>query len=242
MGPCPWDDYTPGTVSFCEARLCASIVEPANAWSNVAFLLVGIALFWRSIAKGRASSPLILFGVTGVLVSAGSFLFHVTATFWGEFLDLAAMFLISSLMLTLDFRHLLGFSTRRSIGTYAALSLGSMLAVWLVRPIGIGLFITHITVWSFLVIGLMVRRPGYRTWQLPTLMTLFLVGFGIWNLDIHRIACDPNNHVFNGHVVWHLTCATSLFLYYMHQERLEDRATAARAAPRMAQEAAPLLL
>lgn len=232
MTPCPWDGYAPSTVSFCEARLCAPIVEPANAWSNLGFLLVGIYLLHRSVARARATSPLVLFGVTGVLVAVGSFLFHMTATFWGEFLDLSAMFFISSLMLTFELRHIFGLSKRSAIATYAALSLGSMALVLAVRPIGIALFITHITIWTFLATGLAYKGERFRTWQLPTLMGIFLAGFGVWNLDIRHMACDPNNHAFNGHVVWHLTCAVSLLLYYAHHERVEDRGGLNREAER----------
>ena len=42
MAMCPWSDYAPATIAFCERRLCAWIVEPSNAWSNVAYVLVGL--------------------------------------------------------------------------------------------------------------------------------------------------------------------------------------------------------
>jgi hypothetical protein len=227
LTPCPWDGYTPGTVRFCEERLCATVVEPAGAWSNAGFLVVGLYLFWRSWRNGRLGSPLVLFGLTGTLVSVGSFLFHMTGTFWGEYLDLSTMFLISSLMLTLDVKNLLGMRTKRSIVTYFSLALGSMAVVAVFRTVGIALFITHITVWSLLVIYLGVREKRFRTPYLPTLMSIFLVGYGVWNLDFHHVVCNPQNHVFNGHAFWHLTCATSLLLYYIHQEKIEDRARVA---------------
>ena len=39
---CPWDGLPPGTVSFCEARLCAWVAEPANAWSSLAYVLMAL--------------------------------------------------------------------------------------------------------------------------------------------------------------------------------------------------------
>lgn len=221
--PCPWDAYAAGTVRFCEARLCATIVEPANAWSNAGFLVVGLYLLYRCTVRRHLRTPLVLFCVTAPLVSVGSFLFHMTGTFWGEYLDLSAMFLISSLMLALELRHLLGLSTRASMATYAALAVASMAAVAAFRTIGIGLFMAHITLWTLLVAGLWRKSARYRTGQLASLIVIFLAGYGAWNLDFRGVLCDPDNHVFNGHVLWHLAGATSLLLYYLHQERVGDR-------------------
>ena len=104
MAPaCPWDGFAPGTVHFCEERLCGWIAEPANAWSNLGFLAMGVYLLLR--AKKDKRAPLYLVGVTSLLVGVGSFLFHMSGTFVGEFADLSAMFLIGSLMVTMEARR-----------------------------------------------------------------------------------------------------------------------------------------
>jgi hypothetical protein len=71
--PCPWDSLTPGTVHFCEARLCAWVAEPSNAWSSVAYLLVGAYLALHA-ARSRDAR---LWAVVAaeVLIGLGSFAF-----------------------------------------------------------------------------------------------------------------------------------------------------------------------
>jgi hypothetical protein len=39
---CPWSSLDPGTVHFCEERLCAWVVEPSNAWSSMAYVVIGV--------------------------------------------------------------------------------------------------------------------------------------------------------------------------------------------------------
>ena len=45
---CPWSNWAPATISFCEERLCAWVVEPSNAWSNLAFVAGGAVMLWQS--------------------------------------------------------------------------------------------------------------------------------------------------------------------------------------------------
>ncbi|HEU4534040.1 MAG TPA: hypothetical protein VFS00_07980, partial [Polyangiaceae bacterium] len=124
-----------------------------------------------------------------------------------------------------------GLSTRAALGAYAALSAASMAAVAAFRTIGIGLFIAHIALWLVLVVALWRKSARYRTGQLASLIAIFLAGYAVWNLDFRGVVCDPDNHLFNGHVVWHFACAVSLLLYYVHQERVGDRAGAPAAGP-----------
>jgi hypothetical protein len=39
-----WSAFGPATVSFCEARLGGAVAEPANAWSNMAYVAIALAL------------------------------------------------------------------------------------------------------------------------------------------------------------------------------------------------------
>ncbi len=49
---CPYADWAPGSVAFCEERLCAWIVEPSNTASSLAYLIVG-AWMWRAMERPR---------------------------------------------------------------------------------------------------------------------------------------------------------------------------------------------
>src|SRR6185369_17380355 len=135
---CPWGRFDPGTVRFCEERLCAWVVEPANAWSNIAFLIVGAYLLVRT--KQNRRTPLYLVGVTSILVGLGSFLFHMSGTFFGEFTDLAAMYFIGALMVTMEARRFVPMSLPRLTQSFVALSIVPMLLLLRFRSLGIVLF------------------------------------------------------------------------------------------------------
>ena len=219
---CPWDGFTPATMTFCEAPRCAWVVAPANTWSNLALVLVGAFLIAREAWGARPSPTVRLVGVTSVLVGVGSFLFHMTATRWGEHLDVGAMLLISALMLTTEARRALGLSARAQVAGYAIVAAGSIAAMLAYQPAGLGLFTAQIAVWTLLALRL-ARRHGarFRTWQIFAMMATFVAGFTAWNLDVHRIVCDPGWHVVNGHAVWHVANAACLLLYALHQDRVE---------------------
>ena len=42
-----------------------------------------------------------------------------------------------------------------------------------------------------------------------------LVAFSIWILDITDKLCSPTS-IFQGHALWHILCATSIFLCYLY--------------------------
>ena len=68
---CPWSGWTPPNVDWCEEELCGWIVNPADTWSNLAYIVFGIAMALH--ARGRASSVLSLFApasVVGLLIAA----------------------------------------------------------------------------------------------------------------------------------------------------------------------------
>src|SRR5690606_5856714 len=119
LGECPWSRFDPGTIAFCERRLCAWIVEPSNTWSNLAYIAVGLYLLW--ICRDRRHEALSAVGVTAVLVGIGSFAFHATGTFIGEVLDVSAMYLISGLFITFNTRRLFAWSERQLLALYVAL-------------------------------------------------------------------------------------------------------------------------
>jgi hypothetical protein len=214
---CPWDGFSPGTVHFCEQRLCGWIAEPANAWSNIAFLAMGAYLLLRTQKDRRA--PLYLVGVTSILVGLGSFLFHMSGTFVGEFADLSAMFLIGSLMVTMEARRFVPMSMPRLTLLYLGLSVGSMLLVLCFRKIGIALFGIQIALVYLSNIVWKMRKAKVVHRFAFWLGSTFAVALAIWTLDLTEVVCRPSNHIFNGHSAWHVLTALCLYFFYRHQEQ-----------------------
>jgi hypothetical protein len=222
MGPgsasaCPWEGFSPGTVKFCEDRLCGWIAEPANAWSNLAFFAMGFYLLRRAHVDRRPALQLI--GVTSILVGTGSFLFHMSGTFLGEFIDLSAMFFIGALMVTMEARRFVPLTPRQLVGIFAGLSVLSMAILAVFHRIGITLF--GIQVALIYASNIFFRLRGHRVehrhaWWLGG---TFAFALGIWTLDLTGAVCAPQNHVFNGHSLWHVLTAACLYFFYRHQEQ-----------------------
>jgi hypothetical protein len=212
---CPWAGFDPATIEFCEQRLCAWVVEPAAAWTSLTKTLVGIAILW-SCRKHK--DALITIGVAAFLQGFFGFALHATGTFWGEALDVSGMFTISGLFLAFAARRLYGWSTRTVVLFFCglvALSVGILLAV---RPSGIWVFSAQIFLWVLLEIQL-YREQGESTdyRYLKILVITFAVAFGVWILDFTGWVCDPDNHIFNLHSLWHVLTSLAIYWFYLYQ-------------------------
>ena len=56
-------------------------------------------------------------------------------------------------------------------------------------------------------------RPAYRTFVGG--MLLLAVAFGCSMADLLRIWCQPDNHMFNGHSMWHILTAIVLYMQFL---------------------------
>lgn len=73
---------------YCERLGPGLWAEPLNAVSNLGFILAGLWLLRRSIARGEPGAVRAL-PVLMVLIGIGSGAFHTVATRWAELLDVA---------------------------------------------------------------------------------------------------------------------------------------------------------
>lgn len=223
--PCPWGHFEQAAITFCERRLCHWVVEPANTWSNIGYLIVGFLVLYSN--RGTKRAELSLIGVVSILVGVGSALFHGTGTRIGEILDVSAMYLISGLFLTFYMKRYFEFRGAKLLGFYVAITSASIFVLVTTGSNGILLFATHLAACVVLEL-LTAKKPrpkatDYR--YLRYLVGAFAVSFVAWFLDIRHIACDPDNHILGGHAVWHLTNATCLWSYYKFQEQFVETDT-----------------
>lgn len=211
--PCPWDALAPGTVHFCEARLCAWVAEPGNAWSSVAYILVGAYL--ASHAARAKDARLWAVVAAEVLIGLGSFAFHATGTFVGELIDQVGMFMLSCLIFSFAAGKARSLSAGRTALLYAALTAASSAFNVVVRPAGIPLFALQLIAglgWEIARSRKAEDKAPYRL--LFAGIGVFLVSFAIWVLDISRLVCRPDNHFVTGHAVWHVLNAISIERLY----------------------------
>lgn len=214
----PWSGFEQAHIGFCEARLDGWIAEPANAWSSMVYVAVGAYLALR--ARRFNDGPLVLVGATAVLIGLGSFVFHATGTFVGEFTDEASMFLLAALMATLGGRRVWGWGLAQCTRMLLLLSTASALVLVCAHGSGVTIFALNLMLVAALEIWLWCQ-PGGRGKYGAFKLTLALFGgaYGVWWLDFGKVLCDPDNHTFGGHALWHSVTALSLVSYQRFQEQ-----------------------
>ncbi|MCC7443081.1 MAG: ceramidase domain-containing protein [Bdellovibrionales bacterium] len=227
---CPWGSFAPSEVDFCEANVCGWVVEPANSISCIGYVIVGILLM-RAARKERLHGFLTLMGPIAIAIGVFSVALHATLTRWGSFLDLSSMYLMAWLFLLLNYRRLreekrAPVGARTLTAVYVAGNIGAALAQLLWAKAGIPIFGLLIIITGLSEIALwrgQKRRVDYR-WFWGTALSFGLSLF-VWALDLTRVVCVPDNHVFTGHSFWHFGNAVSIYAYYRFYRQFEPGAS-----------------
>lgn len=189
---------------FCERPRPEPFRQPADTWSNVAYVTAGGLLLGTGEVQAAA------FGLLCVLLGAGSAWFHGTLTFSGEWLDVWTMFVIVGFLTARNLRRLGLVGAPGQALAFAALSgLGALVETSLpgrVPPFA-----------AAVVLYVISER---RTWpaaaagekrRFLAALGFFLAALGIWCLDRSGVACAPES-LWQGHALWHVLCAVSLGL------------------------------
>ena len=223
-GPaCPWHTIAglgPPNIKWCEERLCAWVNEPANAWSNLAFVLVAL-LVAHVVRRDRLSSaPLRRFAPTVALVGVGSFVFHASNTYLTQLLDFCGMYLFCGLLLGINAARLGWLAPRRVMPAVfgGALALTGFTAIVVRWQAPIQLIVLGLVV-AIVVSEAVCRRrsrpaPSARRFLLAVVLLAAALVCSL--LDATRRWCVPEDHVWQGHAAWHVLSALSLLAAFFH--------------------------
>lgn len=230
LGP-NWAVYAPATCTathcFCELpRIGALVLQPADSWSSYGYVFAGFLMIVLAGGRDWASAmpPLAArtFGLTAITVGLGSVLMHATLTLWGQFVDVLGMYLVGSFLLVRGLARWRRIPDGRAIAIYIVLC-GALVAVLIMLP--------EVRRWLFavlLILAILIEvifarplRPGARFGYYLAGILAKAIAFTIWILDQQGIVCAPHS-LLQGHAVWHLLGATSLWLSfsYYRSERL----------------------
>lgn len=230
LGP-NWALYAPATCTttrcFCELpRPGALIVQPANSWSSYGYAFLGFLMIVLARAKGWASAfpPIAaqIFGATAIFVGLGSVLLHATLTLWGQFFDVMGMYLTSGFMLVCAIARWRSLSGRQAAIVYVVVVSALITMLYAVPEVRRFLFAAVLVV--AIATELRLARPRRKQVRLSYYLSGIAtkaVAFTIWNLDQSGTLCAPES-LLQGHAVWHLLGATSLwltFLYYRSEKQ-----------------------
>jgi hypothetical protein len=215
---------------FCEAAHPGWIRQPANTWSNLGFVVSGLAIAWyagdrRRLGLTMGDHPGLATGyaVLVVLLAPGSMAMHATQTDVGGHLDLLSMFLVSGFALAYALMRYLG----RGPGFMAAVFALAVLAGMLVQLRGGSLpVLGHAgnAAFALQLVGAialevaLARRPAPRqdVWFGVASVATLALAFAIWTTGKRDHPwCDPEV-VLQQHAAWHLLCAASAYLIFRH--------------------------
>lgn len=218
MNSCPWGPLTNQLpVHYCESNLCSWVVQPANTWSNISYLIVALVI----LRQKNLTSDKYWFFIISFCLFIGSTLYHMTGTYWGRDLDVGAMLILSAFILSLTFVRFLNLK-RYWVWVIAGISLCLTLP-----RVGIGngglIFVIQCLV-AALVEFFHFKKAGATPEQKKWLMKgvgLFLFALVLNILDMKRIYCLPDNNVITLHAIWHLICGYCIYLiakYYAYDK------------------------
>lgn len=205
---CFWNTAPEMAARFCEQPLCSVVIQPANTWSNIGYLIAAFFL----LRQAQLNQNKYGFSFLSFVLFIGSTMYHMTGTFWGRMLDVGAMLMLSGFMLSLTITRFF------KIKNAWALLIGALIFALSApaMPVGKGSLVFLIQVLSCAFIEWAMSRRLDISPEIKKLLRravgLFLIALVCQRLDYHRVICDPHNHVVNLHAIWHLICAYCIFL------------------------------
>lgn len=210
---CPWEPISSSwlpNVRWCESQVCSWVVEPANTWSNLAYVVAGLALVWFGMR--RRDDTLRLFGIAQIVVGICSFVYHMSFSGYLQVLDFFGMYVFTNLLIGLNLVRLGALSPRRFWPLYAVSVVG-------LTALTVALRFTPFPIQGIvllLILGVVATefmqpaRPDLdRRFFFASLATLTLAA-GFSAADVSGAFCDPDDHFVQGHAIWHVLGAFSL--------------------------------
>jgi hypothetical protein len=238
-----WEASTPATSRghcFNELERAGPIAQPANTWSNLGFVIVGLAHLSGITGVRRGPAPLlaplarVYYGFLVACLGWTSMFFHASISLAGEFVDMYSMVLFTSFVVAVN----LGRTTSLGRARIGALYLAA-------NALFFGAMLVHVHASLYIFIGLTFgilasdayarRRLALRfeSGWLAGAVACCLASFGIWILDRAHLLGSPTSW-FQGHAVWHIGQSLTTALLFQHYAREQSETAPVLAEPVLA--------
>jgi hypothetical protein len=220
--------------AFAEAIQPGIFRTPANTWSNLGYVLVGLyAVAFAAWDARRSTSdrdpyavrqPALMwwFGVACIILGIGSGLMHAAMTSWGHKADVFGMYVSLTALIALQWGRwvpsvILG---GRSLATWPLLGILAIgTSIFLLMNMRV--FRGDIVVMSFIGVlvlnnvidGLFRTTSQQYRWHAAGFFSV-VTAYYIWNLDRARQFTAPEFWL-QGHAIWHVLTAVSLWSMVM---------------------------
>jgi hypothetical protein len=219
-----------GAGEFCEAFRPGLIKQPANTWSNVAFIIAGLSIGWMlmrgTFAHNNNSitqNPIYgtFYASIVVFLGPGSMAMHASGGDLGGFFDMLSMYLVASFTVAYAAERFFKLSPVFFVGIFVVLL---TFCIWADgQPYHFILDFFGDTVFMFLIIftiliealNSFIRKVQHtKLWAIAAAGSLGLA-FLIWNFSLTGDSlCDPHS-LIQGHAIWHILDAVAAFCLFM---------------------------
>ncbi len=205
-----------GNAFYCEAFRPGWVRQPANTFSNIGFIAMGLYLATRAKSWRGAAFALII-----SLLGPGSMALHASMTALGGGIDVSSMFIFIGFATAHDAARLSSIVDRNFAPVLAATCVVmTALGIW-GHEFGPRLFAALIAVFLLLDALVAFRKAGAaRDRRRLALGTgFFFAGYACWLLSEKSTSfwCSPYSW-FQGHAAWHLFCALAAGSIYWYLE------------------------
>jgi hypothetical protein len=208
----PWESlrqFGLPNIRWCEAHTHGWIAEPANTWSNLIYIILGLVLLWRQRKNAIISDGLI--GSSLVFLGCASFVYHMSFTFILQIGDFVGMFMLLGYCVAFNLKRAGG---RRNIHLIAwGLVFLFFIPFSIMRLYGIA----YQSLIPLFVILLLVTEWKARKFD-PLPLKKFWLGLSLIGIsfictisDAKRWWCMPES-MLQGHAFWHLFSALAIFM------------------------------
>lgn len=220
---CPWGGFGRAQDVGCEPDLCAWIVHPAEAWSNLAFFAVAAILIIRYRHADR-QLPVAWLPWIVVAIGVGSTAFHASMVDWLLAADVVAIFLLTGFLLAAYLQHAGLVGPRRLRASFLVL-VAAGAALGFVNPV-LGYIGIAAQGAAILWLGWRLPMRGPRRELVAALLLNQAAAVALW-LDKGQVACARGDlvHVVQPHSFWHVLSALSLLFAYRYERKVEHALT-----------------
>ena len=228
---CPWYDLSEillPNVKWCEANLCSWIINPANTWSNLGYIFVGLYFLFLYQKKSREQYWL---GMGVVVVGVTSFIHHAAYNFFTQLLDFIGMYYYLLFVFLANFVRLGNLGADKLIKIWASsvtfLTILTVIFYFLEIPIqvfvpvvGLAIFFQERKIFNSTHAQVKLNAsPDLNNFY--TALGLLVLAATCSALDAKRIWCDPNNHWIQGHAAWHVISSVGLYFLTLHMLKVK---------------------
>ena len=218
---CPWhdfaNDYGAPNLLWCEETLCAWISEPANTWSNMAFIIFGF-LLWRYANKNNITPQVKVLAPLLIFLGLTSGLYHASNFYLTQLMDYVGMYAFIFWGLTLNCIRLKVITLKQRwiffIGILILfMGITHLFYLWHIKY----QLLIVVCVVLILISEFKLKKHHKISYKFLKLALFFVVIGEIFSLlDVKRVMCDPHNHFLQGHALWHLFSAIGLSISFFH--------------------------